>query len=116
MAPSAAACDLEFAARLPAIRLSVRPAAVICATIKAISTSIHNTISSAKPRDRAGTFGMFLEAVRVWRAVERVTLQLLGDQPGLYHLTPPIHGAFDRMVLVYQRARGEQHQPSRYTH
>src|SRR2546423_2536086 len=32
MAPSAAACDLEFAARLPAIRLSVRHALLIYAT------------------------------------------------------------------------------------
>ena len=49
IAPSAAACAAEFATILFAIRISVRPVAVSCTTMKPISTSVQSTIISAKP-------------------------------------------------------------------
>jgi hypothetical protein len=49
IAPSAAASAMELATRLLAIRISVRPLAVRWTTMKPISTSVHNTMISAKP-------------------------------------------------------------------
>ena len=55
IAPSPAASVTASATRLPAIRISVRPLAVRRATIKAISTSVHSTMRSAKPPLRRQT-------------------------------------------------------------
>ena len=54
IAPSAAACAIELAARFPAMRISVLPLAVVWATMKAISTSVHSTMINAKPCCRQG--------------------------------------------------------------
>src|SRR3954470_13476892 len=112
MAPSAAACAAAFAARLPAMRISVRPAAVTCAVMNAISTSIHKTISRAKPRwPRAGAvLGIALEPVRIGRAAQRLALQFLADEPGVDQLVAEVFGQGARIALVLDHARGDQHQ------
>jgi hypothetical protein len=50
MPPSAAAATTPLATRFSAMRVSVRPPAVRSATMNAISTKLHSTTSSAKPR------------------------------------------------------------------
>src|SRR3954454_21133314 len=102
MAPSAAACVAAFAARLPAMRISVRPAAVTCAVMKAISTSIHKTISKAKPRwlpNSTEPFrGVVLEPVWIGRAVQRLALQFLADEAGIDQLVAEVFGQRARIA------------------
>src|ERR1051325_2834433 len=112
MAPSAAACAAAFAARLPAMRISVRPAAVTCAVMNAISTSIHSTISRAKPRcsGAGAVLGIGLDPVRIGRAAERLALQFLADEPGIDQLVAEVLGERAGVALVLDHARGDQHQ------
>src|SRR5438874_6252284 len=114
MAPSAAACAAAFAARLPAMRISVRPAAVTCAVMNAISTSIQSTISRAKPRcPRAGadnSCGIGLEPVWIGRAAQRLALQFLADETGIDQLVAEVFGQGARIALVLDHARRDQHQ------
>src|SRR5205085_776975 len=108
MAPSAAARAAAFAARLPAMRISVRPAAVTCAVMNAISTSIHKTISRAKPRcPGAGAdavLGIALEPVRIGRAAQRLALQFLADEPSIDQLVAEIFGERAGIALVLDHA------------
>src|SRR6516165_1986080 len=98
MAPSAAACATALATRLLAIRISVRPLAVRCATMKAISTSVHSTIISAKPPLRrqavsdGGCLGTDLQTVRVGYARNALALQLLRDEPRVDQLDAKVLG------------------------
>src|SRR5437667_9518136 len=106
IAPSAAACAAELATRLPAMRISVRPLAVTCATMKPISTKVHSTMIRANPRlrrsaDSGGNHrGTELQPVRVGQPRVALALQLLRDQPGVDQLTAQILGQRARIALI----------------
>src|SRR5262249_25153106 len=115
MAPSAAALATALSTRLSAMRISVRPFAVIWATTKAISTKVHSTTSSAKPRLRPGTAGndgrgTGSETVRVGKPRFVLVLQLLRDQCGIAQLTAQVFGQCPGVALVVDDVRRDQHQ------
>src|SRR5271166_6054704 len=114
IAPSAAVSAIALATRLPAIRTSVRPLAVRWATMNAISTSVHNTMISAKPlRSRQGTAdraGISLESVRVGQAGVALALKLLRYKSSIDQLAAQILCQRPRVALIVDDVRGDQHE------
>jgi len=117
IAPSSAASETAPATRFPAIRLSVRPVAVRWATIKAISTSVHNTTRRAKPPLRRQAADCVhcrrdncLQTVRIGQTRNTRPLQLLRDEASADQLAAQIFGQRAGIALIMHDVRRDQHE------
>src|SRR5262245_45086462 len=102
------------------MRISVRPLAVKCATMKATRTSVHSTRISANPawwrssEEIAGSRRISgLQPIRIGHAGYALALQLLRNEPCVDQLATQILGQSPGIALVVDHMRRDQYEQFR---